>query len=132
MNFTASSPIKKNRRNFLQTTIVAAALPLALLNLARPAQADEAKHKSEETPMAHSIIQGPQGQLAVVRMGTGKGLPLLFMHADPGRASQGDRVMTALSQDHSVAAYGARGSGNSSSALTETTVTKVAPLILAG
>lgn len=67
----------------------------------------------KDTPMTPSVIQGPQGQLATFRMGAGKGLPLVFVHADPGRATQWEAVMTSMSKTHDVVAFDFRGSGAS-------------------
>jgi pimeloyl-ACP methyl ester carboxylesterase len=73
----------------------------------------ETDRKSKDRTMKQSIIKGSQGELATIRMGAGKGLPLLFIHADPGRASQWDSVMTAMAHGHSAAAFDARGAGDS-------------------
>lgn len=66
--------------------------------------------------MTKTMIQGSQGQLATIRMGSGDGLPLLFVHADPGRAAQWDGVMAAMAKDRAVAAYDSRGAGGSAAA----------------
>jgi pimeloyl-ACP methyl ester carboxylesterase len=97
-------------RSFLKTTAIAA----ILLQLLWPASATQPLQGSQK--MTNSMIQGAQGQLAAVQLGGGNGLPLMFIHADPGRASQWDDVMTAMAKDHAVAAYDARGAGDSSPA----------------
>lgn len=66
--------------------------------------------------MKQSMIQGPQGKLATVLLGSGNGLPLLFVHADPGRATQWDVVMRAMAEGRAVAAYDSRGAGDSAAA----------------
>ena len=67
--------------------------------------------------MKPSVIQGPQGPLATFRMNNGKGrgqtLPLLFVHADPGRATQWQAVMTLMAKTHDMTAFDFRGSGAS-------------------
>lgn len=64
--------------------------------------------------MTPTLIQGPQGQLATFRMGAGNaGLPIIFVHADPGRATQWKSVMTPLAKKYDVAAFDLRGSGDS-------------------
>ena len=63
-----------------------------------------------------TMIQGPQGQLATFKMGSGQALPLLFVHADPGRALQWKEAMDLVAKDRVVAAYDSRGAGESSPA----------------
>ena len=67
--------------------------------------------------MTPSIIQGPQGPLATFRMNNGKGtgptLPLVFVHADPGRATQWQALMTLMAKTHDMTAFDFRGSGAS-------------------
>ncbi|RYZ02532.1 MAG: alpha/beta hydrolase [Myxococcales bacterium] len=58
-------------------------------------------------------VAGPQGQLAVTQAGQGNGLPLLFLHADSGRADQWREVAEELAPERPVAAFDFRGSGNS-------------------
>ena len=45
--------------------------------------------------------------------GRRQGLPLVFVHADPGRATQWEAVMTSMSKTHDVVAFDFRGSGAS-------------------
>jgi pimeloyl-ACP methyl ester carboxylesterase len=89
---------------------------LTILVFSSSAHATDANPKPEVTPMKQSMIQGPQGQLATVLLGSGKGLQLLFVHADPGRAAQWDVVMTAMAKTQFVAAYDSRGAGGSAPA----------------
>jgi pimeloyl-ACP methyl ester carboxylesterase len=102
---------------FLRTS--AHRLGLALLTILvflSSAGAADANPKPEVTPMKRSMIQGPQGQLAILLLGSGNGLPLLFVHADPGRAAQWDVVMMAMAEGRAVAAYDSRGAGDSAPA----------------
>lgn len=103
-----------NRWNLLKTMAVAA----ILTQLVSPASATTPLpgSQTEVTAMTKSMIEGPHGKLATVRIGSGKGLPLLFLHADPGRASQWDIVMAAMAKDRLVGAYDARGAGDSAPA----------------
>lgn len=61
-------------------------------------------------------VAGPQGELSVTQSGEGLGLPLLFLHADSGRAEQWREVMTELAAERRVAAFDFRGSGESGGA----------------
>ena len=65
--------------------------------------------------MTPSTIQGPQGSLVASRKNSGKakGPPLVFVHADPGRATQWQAVMTLMAKTHDVTAFDFRGSGAS-------------------
>ncbi len=65
--------------------------------------------------MKLSTIQGPQGQLVALRINSAKvnGLPLVFVHADPGRASQWEAVMASMADTHDMTAFDFRGSGAS-------------------
>ena len=65
--------------------------------------------------MKRSIIQGPQGQLVAFRINSAKskGLPLVFVHADPGRAAQWEAVMSSMADKHDMTAFDFRGSGAS-------------------
>ncbi len=65
--------------------------------------------------MNPSTIQGPQGQLVALRINSakGRGLPLVFVHADPGRASQWEAVMALMADTHDMTAFDFRGSGAS-------------------
>ena len=63
--------------------------------------------------MTPSTIQGPQGTLVAFRNNSGKvkGLPLVFVHADPGRATQWEAVMMLMAKTHDMTALDFRGSG---------------------
>jgi pimeloyl-ACP methyl ester carboxylesterase len=63
--------------------------------------------------LASSTIQGPQGTLAVYSAGGGEGLPVLFLHADLGRAEQWQEVMTSIASSRRVVAFDFRGQGES-------------------
>ncbi len=65
--------------------------------------------------MTPSTIQGPQGTLVAFRNNSGKvkGLPLVFVHADPGRATQWEAVMMLMAKTHHMTALDCRGSGAS-------------------
>ena len=65
--------------------------------------------------MIPSTIQGPQGSLVALRINSGKarGLPLVFVHADPGRATQWQAIMTLMAKTHDTMAFDFRGSGAS-------------------
>jgi pimeloyl-ACP methyl ester carboxylesterase/ketosteroid isomerase-like protein len=65
--------------------------------------------------MTPSTIQGPQGSLVAFRNNSGnvKGLPLVFVHADPGRATQWEAVMALTAKTHDMTAFDFRGSGAS-------------------
>jgi pimeloyl-ACP methyl ester carboxylesterase len=63
--------------------------------------------------LASSTIQGPQGTLAVYTAGAGEGLPLLFLHADLGRAEQWQEVMASMASSRTVVAFDFRGHGES-------------------
>ena len=84
------------------------------LGLHTNAQATDSISVKKDADMTPTLIQGPQGQLNTFRMGSGNtGLPVIFVHADPGRATQWKAVMTPLSKKHDVAAFDSRGSGDS-------------------
>jgi len=61
-------------------------------------------------------IAGPQGELGVNEAGRAGGLPLLFLHADSGRASQWREVIQTLAEEWRTVAFDFRGSGNSAPA----------------
>lgn len=61
-------------------------------------------------------VSGPQGELSVTQAGEGDGLPLLFLHADSGRAEQWREVMAELGPERRTAAFDFRGSGESAPA----------------
>ena len=65
--------------------------------------------------MTPSNVNGPQGPLVAFRNNSSKvkGLPLIFVHADPGRATQWKSVMTLMAKTHDMTAFDFRGSGAS-------------------
>lgn len=65
--------------------------------------------------MTPLTIQGPQGALVALRniSGNVEGLPLVFVHADPGRATQWQALMTLMARTHDMTAFDFRGSGDS-------------------
>ena len=78
------------------------------------AQAIDSTSIEKGANMTPTLIHGPQGQLNTYRIGAGNaGLPVIFIHADPGRATQWKMVMKPLSKKHDVAAFDSRGSGDS-------------------
>lgn len=93
---------------FSKMQVASAVIVIAAAGPFVPAQA-------ERVDMERLIVQGDQGPLSVVRMGV-QGLPVLFLHADPGNSAQWIGVMTALSANHRVVAYDARGAGASAPA----------------
>ncbi|RON09355.1 hypothetical protein BK659_10510 [Pseudomonas brassicacearum] len=66
--------------------------------------------------MKQTIFAGTQGNLAVIEAGHGEGLPVLFLHADSGRASQWAEMLEPIGRDRKVYALDSRGSGDSSPA----------------
>ena len=66
--------------------------------------------------MTPTFIQAPQGRLAVYEKGHGKGLPVLFLHADSGTASQWTEVLEKIGAGRTVLALDSRGSGESAEA----------------
>jgi len=71
---------------------------------------------AEETTMTPSFIEAAQGKLAIYEMGKGESLPVLFLHADSGRASQWAEVLVRMAKDRPVIALDSRGSGASAEA----------------
>ncbi|QNA82612.1 alpha/beta hydrolase [Sphingomonas sp. So64.6b] len=67
--------------------------------------------------MKQIMIPGTQGNLAVLEAGHGSDLPIVFLHADSGRASQWAEVLEGIGQDRRVYALDSRGSGDSSPAI---------------
>lgn len=69
----------------------------------------------QETAMTSLTIQGPQGQLAVIEAGQDEDstLPVLFLHADSGRASQWADILGRIGRDRRVVAFDFRGTGTS-------------------
>jgi pimeloyl-ACP methyl ester carboxylesterase len=76
--------------------------------------ADNSTQATTGAQMSSSLIKGPRGRLALFQSGNANGMPLLFLHADPGRASQWTEVMAAMAKSHPVAAFDFRGAGDSS------------------
>lgn len=71
------------------------------------------------TRPAHVTIPGPQGALAVACLPAppaASALPLVFLHADAGRAAQSDAVLAALPGDRACVALNFRGHGDSAPA----------------
>lgn len=66
--------------------------------------------------MTPTFIAAPQGRLAVYENGRGAGLPVLFLHADSGRAEQWDAVLERIATERPVIALDSRGSGASAEA----------------
>jgi pimeloyl-ACP methyl ester carboxylesterase len=98
----------------LKRTLRLSAAVVAAFGLQTNAQAADTHTAKKETNMTPTLIQGRQGQLSTFRMGADNaGLPIIFVHADPGRALQWNAVMTLLSKKHDVAAFDSRGSGDS-------------------
>ncbi len=69
-----------------------------------------------EIAMTPTFIDTPQGRLAVYEKGQGAGLPVLFLHADSGRARQWDEVLERIGAERPVIALDSRGSGASAEA----------------
>jgi pimeloyl-ACP methyl ester carboxylesterase len=67
---------------------------------------------AENPAVSNSIVHGDQGAVAVFSV-EGTGLPVVFLHADPGRATQWFDVMLEISARHPVVSYDARGAGES-------------------
>ena len=63
--------------------------------------------------MTRAMIDGPQGALGTVRAGHGRPTPLVFLHADPGRASHWHAVTTLVAPSHDTVAFDFRGAGSS-------------------
>ena len=66
--------------------------------------------------MTPTFIETPQGRLALYERGQGDGLPVLFLHADSGRAAQWDEVLERIGAERPVIALNSRGSGASAEA----------------
>lgn len=66
--------------------------------------------------MTQAFIDTPQGRLAVYAKGRGTGLPVLFLHADSGRAAQWDEILERIGAERPVIALDSRGSGASGEA----------------
>ena len=66
--------------------------------------------------MTPTFIDAPQGRLAVYETGQGAGLPVLFLHADSGRAQQWNEVLEQIGAERPVIALDSRGSGQSAEA----------------
>src|SRR5687767_1763203 len=68
---------------------------------------------SSEPTMSTRTIPGPRGPLAIYHSGSGNQLPVVFLHADAGRAEQWRETMSELSARRPVAALDFRGHGAS-------------------
>jgi pimeloyl-ACP methyl ester carboxylesterase len=66
--------------------------------------------------MIPTFIQAPEGRLAVYEKVHGKGLPVLFLHADSGTASQWAGILDRIGAGRAVLALDSRGSGESAEA----------------
>ena len=66
--------------------------------------------------MTPTFIATPQGRLAVYETRYDSGLPVLFLHADSGRAAQWDEVLARIGAERPVIALDSRGSGASAEA----------------
>lgn len=90
---------------------------VALIGLSALACAQPAKvAQQREVTVKNTNIVGAQGELAVWDTGRSRGLPLLFLHADSGRASQWREVASELSQERRAISFDFRGSGDSAPA----------------
>lgn len=104
------SPASTVSKRALQVIVVF----IVAMGLHMTAQSIDTQYAKKESNMTPTLVQGPQGQLSTFRMGSGNGgLPIIFVHADPGRATQWKAVMTRLAKKHDVAAFDSRGSGDS-------------------
>jgi pimeloyl-ACP methyl ester carboxylesterase len=97
--------------SYLMTRTAWAGL-LSLACAAQPATVETNK----EASMEQTKVQGPQGELFVVQQGRGKGLGVLFLHADSGRASQWSEVAQEIAKERRTVAFDFRGSGESAPA----------------
>lgn len=61
-------------------------------------------------------ITTPQGELSIIAQGSGDALPLLFLHADCGRAAQWQGVLDQLDENRRVFALDFHGNGDSAPA----------------
>lgn len=105
--YSASSTFPKRVLQVSMVFIVA----FALHATAQTINTNSAKKDINMTP---TLTQGPQGRLNTYRLSEGNaGLPIIFVHADPGRATQWKEVMTSLAKKHDVVAFDSRGSGDS-------------------
>ncbi|MFW0759282.1 alpha/beta fold hydrolase [Pseudomonas sp. H11T01] len=66
--------------------------------------------------MRQTLFAGTQGNLAVIEAGHGEGVPVLFLHADSGRANQWAGMLEPIGRHRKVYALDSRGSGDSSPA----------------
>lgn len=64
-------------------------------------------------------VRGPQGLLQVMETGGGVGIPVIFLHADSGAASQWLEVQQAIGADRHAVAFDFRGHGGSQPARNE-------------
>jgi pimeloyl-ACP methyl ester carboxylesterase len=61
-------------------------------------------------------VRGPQGELSAFDTGRGEGLPVLFLHADSGRATQWTQIAEQIGDERRAIALDFRGSGDSAPA----------------
>jgi pimeloyl-ACP methyl ester carboxylesterase len=66
--------------------------------------------------MNSTIVSGPEGNLTVYQDGSGPAHPVLFLHADAGRASQWGAVMGGIARKRQTVAFDFRGHGSSEAA----------------
>jgi len=66
-----------------------------------------------EATMQSKMIQGPKGRLAYNELGAGHGTPVMFLHADAGRASQWTDMQSRIGGDRRTVAFDAHGCGAS-------------------
>ncbi|MHA7680129.1 alpha/beta fold hydrolase [Cupriavidus sp. PET2-C1] len=66
--------------------------------------------------MKRTTVAGTQGNLALLEAGDGADLPVLFLHADSGRASQWSEMLERIGRRRQVYAVDSRGSGDSAPA----------------
>lgn len=69
--------------------------------------------KGNDMTIRRSTIKDEQGTLSAINI-PGDGLPVVFVHADPGTAEQWAQIMAEIADLHAAAAYDARGAGTSS------------------
>ena len=84
--------------------------------LTTAAKAADVTQKQETTTMSEVKINGPQGKLTTISSKSPGRPQVLFVHADPGQASQWVQVMKALGPDADMVAFDARGAGSSDAA----------------
>lgn len=63
--------------------------------------------------MKTRLISGSQGRLSVTEHGKGSALPVLFLHADSGRAAQWSELANRIGEERRTVSFDFRGSGES-------------------